>query len=86
LERLKKSLPGGAGQRDLSKIAIKKGHGLKTVVSDFLPEVRAQSVRFTLHKAQYNNFESSFVNRMTTGTLKPQKNNLNPFVPTNISS
>ncbi len=26
----------------------KLGHGLKTVVSDFLPEVRAQSVRFTL--------------------------------------
>ncbi len=25
----KKSLPGGAGQRDLSKNAIKKGHGLK---------------------------------------------------------
>ncbi len=44
----KKSLPGGSGQRDLSKNAIKKGHGLKTVVSDFLPEVRAQSVRFTL--------------------------------------
>jgi hypothetical protein len=29
---IKKSLPGGAGQRDLSKNAIKKGHGLKTVV------------------------------------------------------
>ena len=28
----KKSLPEGAGQRDLSKNAIKKGHGLKTVV------------------------------------------------------
>ena len=26
---IKKSLPGGAGQRDLSKNAIKKGHGLK---------------------------------------------------------
>jgi hypothetical protein len=26
----------------------KKGTGLKTVVSDFLPEVRSQSVRFTL--------------------------------------
>ena len=44
----KKSLPGGAGQRDISKNAIKKGLGLKTVVSDFLPEVRSQSVRFTL--------------------------------------
>ena len=44
---IKKKLPGGVRQRDLSKHA-KKGHGLKTVVSDFLPEVRAQSVRFTL--------------------------------------
>ncbi len=26
-----------------------------------------------LRKAQYNNFESSFVNWMTTGTLKPKK-------------
>ena len=48
MEKSKKSLPGGAGQRDLSKNAIKKGHGLKTVVSDFLPEVRSESVRFTL--------------------------------------
>ena len=48
LEKSKESLPGGARQRDLSKNAIKKGHGLKTVVSDFLPEVWAQSVRFTL--------------------------------------
>jgi hypothetical protein len=39
IEEIKKCLPGGAGQRDLSKNAIKKGHGLKTVVSDFLPEV-----------------------------------------------
>ncbi len=46
---IKKKLPGGAGQQDLSKNAIKKGHGLKTVVSDFLPEVRAQPKRrFTL--------------------------------------
>ncbi len=44
----KKSLSGGAGQQDLSKNAIKKGHGLKTAVSDFLPEVRSQSVRFAL--------------------------------------
>jgi len=51
LGKSKKSLPGGAGQRDLSKNAIKKGHELKTVVSDFLPEVRAQSVRFTLARA-----------------------------------
>jgi hypothetical protein len=34
----------------MSKNAIKKGLGLKTVVSDFLPEVRSQSVRFTLSK------------------------------------
>jgi hypothetical protein len=33
-----------------------------------------QSVaRRALRKAQYNDFESSFVNRMTTGTLKPEK-------------
>ena len=46
----KKSLPGGAGQRDLSINAIKRGYGLKTVVSDFLPEFQAQSVRFTLDR------------------------------------
>ena len=33
---------------EIYKKCNKKGHGLKTVVSDFLPEVRAQSVRFTL--------------------------------------
>jgi hypothetical protein len=32
---IKKSLPGGAGQQDLSKNSIKKRHGLKAVVSDF---------------------------------------------------
>jgi hypothetical protein len=30
-------------------------------------------VRRALRKAQYNGFESSFVNRMTTSTLKPEK-------------
>ena len=29
--------------------------------------------RRALRKAQYNDFESSFVNWMTTGTLKPEK-------------
>jgi hypothetical protein len=29
--------------------------------------------RRALRKAQYNDFERSFVNRMTTGTLKPEK-------------
>jgi hypothetical protein len=48
LGKSKKSLPGGAGQRDLSKNAIKKGHGLKTVVSDFLPEVREASGSLSL--------------------------------------
>jgi hypothetical protein len=32
---IEKSLPGGAGQQDLSKNLIKKGHGSKTVVSVF---------------------------------------------------
>ena len=56
----KKSLPGGAGQRDLSKNAIKKGHGLKTVVSDFLPEVWSQSVRFTLIYFNLKGLSSGF--------------------------
>ena len=45
---IKKSLSGGVGQQDLSKNAIKKELGSKTVVSYFLPAVLSQSVLFTL--------------------------------------
>jgi hypothetical protein len=36
-------------------------------------------LRRALRKAQYNGFESSFVNRMATNTLKPKKKLPQPF-------
>jgi len=48
---IKKSIPGGAGQRDLSKNAIKKGHGLKTVVRFF---TRGSGPKRQVHSTRLN--------------------------------